>query len=57
MIGIILAVFILIFGIFLKVTKDPKFASSKKYSWMFIIIGILTLVGKFVIMYQKGELI
>ena len=57
MFGIILAVFILIFGIFLRITNDPKFASSKKYSWMFIIIGILTLVGKFVIMYQKGELI
>lgn len=56
MFGIILAVIILIFGVFLIITNDQKFASSKKYSWMFIIIGILTLVGKFVIMYQKGEL-
>jgi len=56
MFGIILAIFILVFGIYLKITKDPKLATSKKFSWMFIIIGILTLVGKLVIMYQKGEL-
>lgn len=57
MFGIVLGVFILIFGIFLKVTKDPKFATSKKFSWMFIILGALSLVGKLVIMYQKGEII
>lgn len=56
MFGIILAIFILVFGIYLKITKDPKLATAKKFSWMFIIIGILTLVGKLVIMYQKGEL-
>ena len=56
MFGIILAIFILVFGIYLKVTNDPKLATSKKFSWMFILIGILTLVGKIVIMYQKGEL-
>lgn len=56
MIGIILAIAILIFGIFLKSTNDPKLESFKKFSWMFIIIGILTLAGKLVIMYQNGEL-
>ena len=56
MFGIVLAIFILVFGIYLKITKDPKLATSKKFSWMFIIIGILTLVGKLVIRYQKGEL-
>lgn len=56
MFGIVLAVLLLIFGIFLKTTKDPGFAGSKKFSWVFIIIGILSLIGKLVIMYQKGEL-
>jgi len=56
MLGIILAIFILIFGIFLKVTKDPKLASSRKFSWMFILIGALSIIGKLLIMYQKGEL-
>lgn len=56
MFGIILAVAIMVFGIFLKTTSDPKFVGSKKFSWMFIILGILSVVGKLVIMYQKGEL-
>ncbi len=56
MIGIILAILILVFGIFLKTTKDPKLSTSKKYSWMFIIVGIISLIGKLLIMYQKGEL-
>lgn len=56
MFGLILAVAMVVFGIFLKQTNDPKLASSKKYSWMFIILGTLSLVGKLVIMYQKGEI-
>ncbi len=56
MIGLIVAIAILIFGIFLRSTNDPKLESSKRFSWMFILIGILTLVGKLVIMYQNGEL-
>lgn len=56
MIGLIVAIAILIFGIFLRSTTDPKLESSKRFSWMFILIGILTLVGKLVIMYQNGEL-
>lgn len=57
MIGLIVAIVILIFGIFLRSTNNPKLESSKRFSWMFILIGILTLVGKLVIMYQNGELI
>ena len=56
MFGIIVAIFILAFGIFLKVTNNPGFASSKKLAWVFIVLGILSLIGKLVIMYQKGEL-
>lgn len=56
MVGIILALGILFFGIFLKTTTNPGFASSKKFSWMFIAIGIFTLIGKLFIMYQQGEL-
>lgn len=56
MFGIVLGVFILIFGLFLKVTKDPKLATSKKFSWMFILIGILSVIGKLFMMYQKGEI-
>lgn len=32
MFGFILAIFILVFGIFLNLTKDPKLKSSKKFS-------------------------
>lgn len=55
MFGIILSIAIFIFGIFLKTTNNPGFASSKKFSWLFIAIGAVTLIGKLVIMYQKGE--
>ncbi|MGA9213054.1 hypothetical protein [Kaistella sp.] len=56
MFGIILSILIAIFGVFLKTTKDPGFAKSKKFAWLFIAIGVLSLVGKLIIMYQKGEL-
>lgn len=56
MFGLALSILILIFGIFLRTTKNPGFASSKRFSWLFIIIGILTIAGKLIILYQKGEL-
>ncbi|MBU4538391.1 MAG: hypothetical protein L6264_11560 [Weeksellaceae bacterium] len=56
MFGIVLAVLLLVFGIFLRTTKDPGFAGSKRFSWFFIIGSVLSLIGKLVIMYQKGEL-
>jgi hypothetical protein len=46
MLGIIVSAFILIFGIFLKVTKDPGFIRNKKLAWFFIIVGIVVLVYK-----------
>jgi hypothetical protein len=55
MVGIVLAALLLIFGVFLRVTKDPGFASAKKFSWLLIAVGVLTLLGKLIIMYQKGE--
>lgn len=56
MLGIILAVSILAFGIFLKTTRNEGFASSKKLSWLLIATGLITLVGKLLIMYQIGDL-
>ncbi|GAB0155354.1 hypothetical protein CHRYSEOSP005_06150 [Chryseobacterium sp. Alg-005] len=46
MFGIALSSFMLLFGIFLKVTKNPGFAQSKKLAWVFIIVGTLSLVFK-----------
>jgi len=56
MFGILLSAFILLFGIFLKFTKNPGFTSAKRFSWLFIILGLLTIAGKLIILYQKGEL-
>jgi len=56
MFGIILAVSIMAFGIFLKTTRNEGFANSKKLSWLLIATGAITLLGKLVIMYQKGDL-
>ena len=46
MFGISLAFVILFFGIFLKTTNNPGFASSKKFAWMFIAVGLLILIFK-----------
>ncbi len=51
MFTIIVAALILIFGIFLKTTKDPGFASSKKFAWMFIVVGLLCLAFKIYAQY------
>ncbi|WP_234111236.1 MULTISPECIES: hypothetical protein [Chryseobacterium] len=56
MFGIIIAIALLFFGIFLKMTKNPGFASSKKFAWMLIVLGIISILGKLVIMYSKGEI-
>ncbi len=56
MLGIILAIFLLAFGIFLKTTKNEGFSASKKLSWLLIATGFMSLIGKLLIMYQKGEL-
>lgn len=56
MFGIALSAFMLVFGIFLRVSKNVGFARYKRFSWLFIALGIITLIGKIVILYQKGEL-
>ena len=56
MLSIIIAIFLLGFGIFLKQTKNPHFQSSKKMSWMFIICGILALTLKSVNYIILGKL-
>ena len=56
MFQLFLGILILIFGIFLKVTKDPGFAKSKRFSWIFILVGILSILGKLLIAYQTGRL-
>lgn len=48
MFGIALSAFMLLFGIFLKVTKNPGFAQSKKFAWVFIAVGLLSLIFKIV---------
>lgn len=53
MAAIILAVMITAFGVFLKFTKNPGFASSKKLAWFFIIIGVLSFIAKIYNQYQK----
>lgn len=46
MFGIVLSAFMLAFGIFLQLTKDPGFAGNKKFAWMFIAIGLVALLFK-----------
>jgi len=53
MFGILLSVFMLIFGIFLRFTKDPGFAGAKRFSWLFIALGILSIAGKLIIYIKK----
>lgn len=53
MFGIIISALVLLFGIFLMTTKNPGFASSKKFAWMFIAVGLLTLVFKLYTQYYQ----
>ena len=46
---------LLIFGVFLKLTKEQGFSKSKRFWWMFVLIGILSIAAQIFIMYQKGE--
>ncbi|WP_157759871.1 hypothetical protein [Chryseobacterium piperi] len=46
MFGIIVSALMLLFGVFLKVTKDPGFVRNKKFAWVFIAIGAVSLVFK-----------
>lgn len=46
MFGVIVAAFMLAFGIFLKLTKNQGFAQNKKFAWIFIGIGLVSLIFK-----------
>ncbi len=46
MFGIIVVTLMLAFGIFLKVTKNPGFTRNKKMAWIFIAIGVMSLIFK-----------
>lgn len=46
MFGITVSTFMLAFGVFLKVTKNPGFAQNKKFAWIFIGIGLISLIFK-----------
>lgn len=46
MFGIIIAALMLAFGIFLKLTKNPGFTQNKKFAWVFIAIGAISLLFK-----------
>ena len=56
MLSIIIAIFLLGFGFFLRQTKDPRFISSKKMSWVFILCGALALILKIVNYTLLGKL-
>lgn len=56
MFQLFLGFLLFIFGIFLKLTKEQGFAKSKRFWWMFVLIGILSMVAQIFIMKQKGEL-
>lgn len=56
MFQLFLGFLLLVFGIFLRMSKDPGFAKSKKFAWMFIVVGVLAIAGKLLIMYQTGEI-
>lgn len=55
MLQIILPIVFLLFGFFLKKTSHEGFKSSKRFANMFIILGISTLVAKFILMYLKSK--
>lgn len=53
MIGLVLSFAILTFGFYLRATTNPGLQSSKKMAWVFILLGILTFIGKLTLMFLK----
>lgn len=49
----ILPILFIIFGLVVKRSKDPRFASSQKMGTILIVLGIIALIGKFFIEYNK----
>lgn len=46
MLGIIVSACMLAFGVLLKLTKNPGFVQNKKFAWIFIGIGLVSLIFK-----------
>lgn len=55
MFGLALSFAILTFGFYLKSTTNPGLQSSKKLAWVFIILGIITYIGKLTIMFLNKK--
>lgn len=56
MFGLLLSFAILVFGFYLRTTTNPGLQSSKKLAWVFIILGILTFIGKLTIMFLNNKI-
>ena len=56
MFQLFLGFLLFIFGIFLKLTKEQGFAKSKRFWWMFVLIGILSIAAQIFKKKKKGEL-
>lgn len=56
MLQIALPILFILFGLFLKKTDMKGFQSSKKFSNMFLLLGISTLVAGIIIIYMKSKL-
>lgn len=55
MIQITLSLILIAFGFFLKYTKNPGFQRSRRFSGFFIILGIITLIGKIALIYYESK--
>lgn len=49
----ILPVIFIVLGLVIKYSKDPRWNSSRKMANILIILGILTLLGRFFLDYAK----
>lgn len=49
----ILPILFIIFGLVIKKSKDPRFASSQKMATILIVLGVIALIGKIFIEYNK----
>lgn len=51
-----LPMLIIILGIVIKESKDPAWYSSRKYSTMLIVVGILILITRLIIEFTKDKI-
>lgn len=55
MFGLALSVIFIAFGIFLQRTQHPGFEQSKRFARMLIILGVLTFIGRLVLMFLENQ--